>query len=58
MKIYCNFCNKYRKLKSLKHIFLKKTLGLSIVYIKCGHKYKKHLKKKNQLKYKKSWFNY
>ena len=53
MKIYCNFCNKYRKLKSLKHIFLKKTLGLSIVYIKCGHKYKKHLKKKNQLKYKK-----
>ena len=33
------------------HIFKKKTLNLSTVYSKCGHEYKKYLKKKNQLKY-------
>ena len=32
-------------------INIEKTLGLSIVYSKCGHEYKKYLKKKNQLKY-------
>ena len=46
--MYYNVCNKYRKLKKLK-----KTLSLSIVKSKCGHKYKKYLKKKNQLKYQK-----
>ena len=30
---------------------LKKTLSLCFVYRKCGHEYKKYLKKKNQLKY-------
>ena len=51
--MYCNVCNKYRKLKKLKiwYIF-KKTLSLSIVYSKCFHEYeKKYLKEKNQLKY-------
>ena len=34
MKIYCNFCNKRRKFKTLKYdTFLKKTWDLSIVYI-------------------------
>ena len=53
MKIYCNVSNKYRKFENPRtsYIFLK-TLGLSHVYSKwgCGYK-KKHLKKKNQLKY-------
>ena len=31
-------------LKKLKHIFLKKTLSLSIVYSKCGHEYEKIVK--------------
>ena len=49
MKKYCSVCNKHRKIKTLEyHIFLK-TLGLSIVYSKCGHEYKKYLKKNNQL---------
>ena len=40
MKIYCNFCNKRRKFKTLKYdTFLKKTWDLSIVYSKCGHEY-------------------
>ena len=53
MEIYCNICNKCRKSKKTKilYIFLKKTLSLSIVYSKCGHEYKKYLKKKAQLKY-------
>ena len=40
-------------LKALKyHIFFKKTLGLSIVWSKCSHKYRKYLQKKNnKLKY-------
>ena len=29
--MYCNVCNKYRKLKKM-YIFKKKTLSLSIVY--------------------------
>ena len=41
MKIYCNVCNKYRKFKSPKIYVFKKTLDLFIVYIKCGHEYKK-----------------
>ena len=36
----------------IKNIYLKKTtLSHPIVYSKCGHEYKKYLKKKNQLKY-------
>ena len=42
MKIYCNACNKYRKFKNPKILYIfKKTLDISIVYSK----------KKNQLKY-------
>ena len=33
------------------HLFSKGTLGLSIVFSKCVIRYKKHLKRKNQLKY-------
>ena len=52
MKISCNVHNKYRKFKTLKYqIFFQKTLSFSIVCSKCGHEYKKYLKKKNQLKY-------
>ena len=49
--MHWNLCNKYRKFKKLKYHILKKTLSLSIVHSKCGHDYKKYLKKKNQLKY-------
>ena len=49
MKMYCNVCNKHRKIKTLEYHMFLKTLGLSIVYSKCGHEYKKYLKKKNQL---------
>ena len=42
MKIYYNVCNKYRKFKNLKMSYIfKETLGLSVVYSKCGHEYKK-----------------
>ena len=38
MKIYCNVCKNYRKFKDPKTSYiLKNTLGLSIVYIKCGY---------------------
>ena len=37
--------------KKLKYHIFQKTLRFSIVYSKCGHEYKKYLKKKNQLKY-------
>ena len=48
----CNVCSKYRKFEKTKISFIfKKTLSLSIVSSKCGHEYKKYLKKKNQLKY-------
>ena len=40
--MYCNVCNKYRKSKKTKISYIfKKTLSLSIVYIKCGYKYEK-----------------
>ena len=43
--MYCNVCNKYRKLKKTKISFiLKKTLSLSIVDSKCGHEYEKIFK--------------
>ena len=45
IKTYCIVC-------TLKHhVFLKETLGISIVSSKCGDEYKRHLKKKNKLKY-------
>ena len=40
--MYCNICNKYRKLKKTKISYIfKKTLSLSIVYSNCGHEYEK-----------------
>ena len=52
MKIYCNVCSKYRKIKYPKilFIFLKKTLSVSIVYNKCGHKYGKIFKEEESIK--------
>ena len=39
-------------LKTLKyHVFFKKILVISLGYGQCGREYKKHLKKKNHLKY-------
>ena len=39
--MYCNDCSKYRKFKKTKiYIYTKKkTVSLSIVYIKCGREY-------------------
>ena len=49
--MHCNVCYRYRKFKKTKtsNIFYK-TLSLSTVSNKCGHKYekKKYLKKNNQ----------
>ena len=52
MKIYCNVCSKYRKIKYPKilFIFLKKTLSVPIVYNKCGHKYGKIFKEEESIK--------
>ena len=36
-------------LKKLKHYAFKKTLSLSVVYSKCGHKYKKIFKGKDTI---------
>ena len=48
--MYFNVCNKHRRLKKLKyHAFLKKTLSLSILYIKCAHEYEKIFKEKEIL---------
>ena len=48
--MYFNVCNKHRRLKKLKyHTFLKKTLSLSILYIKCAHEYEKIFKEKEIL---------
>ena len=45
MKIYCNFCNKYRKLKNSKISYIfKETLDLSIVYNQVYYEYKKVFK--------------
>ena len=42
MKTYCNVCNKYRKPKKTKMLYVfKKALSISIVYSKCGHEYEK-----------------
>ena len=45
--MYCNISNKYRKFKISN--FLKK-LSLSIVYIKCGHKFKKIFREEEPIK--------
>ena len=51
--MHCNVFNKYRNFRKTKISYIfKKPLSLSIVYSKCGHEYKKILKK-NQLKYSK-----
>ena len=43
--MYCNVCNKYRKLKRTKISYIfKKILTCSIVYSKCGHEYEKIFK--------------
>ena len=45
MKIYCNVCNKHRKLKNPKISYIqKKALDLRIVYGKCGNEYEKIFK--------------
>ena len=52
MKIYFNVCNKYSKSKNPKiSCIFQKTLVISLGYGQCGREYKKHLKKKNHLKY-------
>ena len=47
------FAINIENLKTLNIIYLKKTLGLSIVSSKCGHECKKLFPKKNQFKYQK-----
>ena len=50
--MYCNVCNKYKKLKRIKISYIfQKTLSLSIIYSSVVMNMKKYLKKKNQLKY-------
>ena len=50
MKIYCNVCNKYRKSRETKILYIfYKTLSLSIVYSKCGHEYKKLFKEEESI---------
>ena len=45
MKIYCNICNKYRKLENSKISYIfKETLDLSIVYSQVYYEYKKIFK--------------
>ena len=48
--MYCNVCNKYRKLKKtwISYIF-EKTLSLSVVYSKWGHEQKKVLKEEESI---------
>ena len=48
MKIYCNVCNKYRKLKKPKISYVfKKILDLSVLYSRSGHEYKKMFKERD-----------
>ena len=50
MKIYCNVCNKYRKFKNPKILYIfEKTFGLSTVYSKCGHEYTKIFKEEESI---------
>ena len=51
-KTYFVICGMYRKFKNLKISYIfEKTLAFSIICIKCENENKKHLKKKNQLRY-------
>ena len=49
--MYCNVCNKYKKLKKTKisNIFYK-TLSLSIAYGNCGLEYEKIFKEQESIK--------
>ena len=50
-KLYCVICGKNRKFKNPKIYTFDNTLVVSITYISTKMKMKKHLKKKNQLRY-------
>ena len=48
--MYCNICNKYRKFKKTKILYIfKKTLNLSIFYSKCDHEYEKIFKEEKSI---------
>ena len=49
--MYCNDCSKYRKFKKTKiYIYTKKkTVSLSIVYIKCGREYENIFKEEESI---------
>ena len=48
--MYCNICNKYRKCKKSKVLYIfKKTLNLPIVYGKRGHEYEKIFKEEESI---------
>ena len=50
MKIYCNVCNKYRKFKNPKILYIfEKTFVLYIFYSKCGHEYTKIFKEEESI---------
>ena len=53
--MYCNVCNKYRKLKKTKIYIFKKTLSLSIVYSNCGHAYEKIFKEEESIEISKTF---
>ena len=47
--MYCNVCNKYRKLKKKNEIsyIFEKASSLSIAYSKCDHEYEKIFKEES-----------
>ena len=48
--MYSNVCNKYKKFKNPKILYIKKkTLDLSFAYSKCGHEYKKLFKEEESI---------
>ena len=51
IKIYCNICYKYRRLKNPKDIFSKNHYVFSLFAASVVMNIQKYLKKKNQLKY-------
>ena len=56
-KLYYVICGKNRKFKKPKmSSVFENTLFFSIIYSKCKMKMKKYSKKKNQLRFKNSWF--
>ena len=52
VKIYCIFCDNYRKFKNTKVYIFQKALGVSIIGSNCGNKCKIYLKKKSIKKLK------